>query len=64
MAKIITVQGHNVQDEDNRAKALEILNDQDTVVLERLSKCCQNDKAVNYFKNSILFKMVESFLAK
>lgn len=62
MAKIVTVQGANNNDELTRLAALEQLNELDTIVLTRLSELSKSQKANNYFKNGILFETVKSFL--
>lgn len=62
MAKIITIQGANQADELKRAACFEILNEQETTVLERLAKLSENPKAVSYLKSPILFGVLEGFL--
>lgn len=64
MAKIITVQGSTESDEKKRWIYLDELNEQDTVVLERLSKLAENPKAVSYLKSPMLFMGLEMFLNK
>lgn len=62
MAKIITVQGANGQDETKRAMALEKLNDLPTIVLERLAEVSKSQKAQDYFTNPMKFIAVKTFL--
>lgn len=62
MAKVVTVQGANGEDETLRHKALEQLNNLSTIELERLSQISKSDKARKYFKNDILFATVKGFL--
>lgn len=64
MVRTITVQGANETDVKKRALYLEQLNDQETIVLERLSKLAENPKAVMYLKSAILFMGLEMFLNK
>lgn len=62
MAKIVTVQGANNNDVEERHKALEQLNELPTVVLQRLAEVSKSKKAQGYFTNNILFATVKSFL--
>lgn len=62
MPKIITVQGATASDEVKRFECLEKLNDQDTVVLERLAELSNSQKAKNYLTSSILYATLKGFL--
>lgn len=59
MAKIVTVQGVNEPDELKRQAAMEILNEQETIVLERVAELAQSDKAVQYIKGFLTWPLVK-----
>ncbi len=59
--RILTVNGATEADLEKRYKAIEALNGQETVVLERLTMLSASPKAKSYLSNNLLFIGVKKF---
>lgn len=60
--QIFTITGSNQTDLDKRVKAFEALQEQETIVLERLTELSEMPKAVKYLKEWLSFKLLKTWL--